>query len=75
MRDQGATGFGNAVRRSVLCSISVTAVIAAALVVPRLGWTAGLGTLAAGVLVLVVILLAMAPDGDEVGEGAPDTTP
>ncbi len=73
MRDRDATGFGNMVRRTVLCGISVTAVIAAALVAPTLGWTAGLGTLAAGVLVLVVVLLAMVPD-DDVGEGAPDTT-
>ncbi len=74
MQDRDATGFGDAMRRAVLCGISVIVVVAAALAVSTLGWAAGLGTLGAGILVLVVILLAMVPD-DDVGEGASDIIP
>ncbi len=73
MQGRDEAGFGDVVRRTVLCGISVIAVIAAALLAPTLGWTAGLGALAAGVLVLVVVVLAMVPD-DDAAEGAPDTT-
>ena len=67
-----ATKIGEAARRTALFSISIAAVIVAALVAPRFGWGAGLGMFALGTLVLVVLLLAMAPDEDP-GEGASDT--
>jgi membrane protein implicated in regulation of membrane protease activity len=74
MRDGDTNGIGDTARRAVLCAISVAVMVGAVLLAPRLGWTTGLGLFAMGTLVLVVILLAMAPDEDA-GEGTSDTTP
>lgn len=69
-----ATRISEAARRAALFTISIAAVVATALVAPRFGWSAGLGMFALGTLVLVVLLLAIAPD-DDAGEGASDTSP
>ncbi len=72
MQDRNTNGTADALRRAILCSLTVAGVLAAAVVAPRLGWAAGLGILGAVTLVLVVILLAVVPD-DDAGQGTTDT--
>ncbi len=70
MQDRNANTTVVAVRRAVLCALSILGVLAAAVVARALGWPTGLGLLGVVTLVLVVILLAAAPDDD--GAGASD---
>ena len=74
MQDGNTSGVGDQLRRAVLVGVSLAAIVAAAVVVPGLGWSVGLGLLGVATLVLVVILLAAAPDEDA-GEGASDPAP
>ena len=74
MQDRTISRAGDRLRRAVLVGLSLIAIVAAAVIVPRLGWPAGLGLLGMVTLVLVVVLLAAAPD-DDAGEGASDPAP
>ena len=74
MQDGNTSGIGDQRRRAVLVGVSLAAIVAAAVVVPGLGWSVGLGLLGVATLVLVVILLAAVPDADA-GEGASDPAP
>ena len=74
MQDGNTSGVGDQLRRAILVGVSLAAIVAAAVIVPGLGWSVGLGLLGVATLVLVVILLAAAPDGDA-GEGASDPAP
>ena len=74
MQDRNTSSVGDRLRRALLVGLSLAAIVAAAVIVPMLGWPAGLGLLGMATLVLVVILLAAMPD-DDAGEGASDPAP